>query len=183
MGVSDVPHHDIYGIKNCDTMKKARAWLDKHEREYSFHDYKTAGIERAKLEGWAKKAGWETLLNRAGTLSRKLSRRTRSAREEASPDVGAIDDLHRCSRSMIGSCPVRRTSAASVKDRSGLLQFPPRRQHAARATRISHARRRTSNGNGDENATISAPVSDIRRFLEPARWCWSRPPGKASATS
>jgi len=62
----------IYGIKNCDTMKKARAWLDKHKVDYAFHDYKTAGIERAKLEGWAKKAGWETLLNRAGATFRKL---------------------------------------------------------------------------------------------------------------
>jgi arsenate reductase len=62
----------IYGIKNCDTMKKARAWLDKKRVAYAFHDYKTAGIERAKLEGWAKKAGWETLLNRAGTTFRKL---------------------------------------------------------------------------------------------------------------
>ena len=62
----------IYGIKNCDTMKKARAWLDKHKVDYAFHDYKAAGIERAKLEGWAKKAGWETLLNRAGTTFRKL---------------------------------------------------------------------------------------------------------------
>jgi arsenate reductase len=62
----------IYGIKNCDTMKKTRAWLDKHGVDYAFHDYKTAGIERAKLEGWAKKAGWETLLNRAGTTFKKL---------------------------------------------------------------------------------------------------------------
>jgi arsenate reductase len=62
----------IYGIKNCDTMKKARTWLDKGNVKYSFHDYKIAGIERAKLEGWAKKAGWETLLNRAGTTFRKL---------------------------------------------------------------------------------------------------------------
>jgi Spx/MgsR family transcriptional regulator len=62
----------IYGIKNCDTMKKARAWLDKHGVEYAFHDYKSVGIERAKLEGWAKKAGWETLINRAGTTFRKL---------------------------------------------------------------------------------------------------------------
>ncbi len=62
----------IYGIKNCDTMKKARAWLDKRGVAYSFHDYKTAGIEREKLEGWAKKAGWETLLNRAGTTFKKL---------------------------------------------------------------------------------------------------------------
>ncbi|HEY5378391.1 MAG TPA: ArsC family reductase [Pseudolabrys sp.] len=63
----------IYGIKNCDTMKKARALLDKKGIAYDFHDYKTKGVERAKLEGWAKKAGWETLLNRAGTTFRKLS--------------------------------------------------------------------------------------------------------------
>jgi Spx/MgsR family transcriptional regulator len=62
----------IYGIKNCDTMKKARAWLDNHKVAYAFHDYKAAGIERAKLEAWAKKAGWETLLNRAGTTFKKL---------------------------------------------------------------------------------------------------------------
>ena len=62
----------IYGIKNCDTMKKARAWLDKKGVEYDFHDYKTAGIERERLEKWSKKAGWETLLNRAGTTFKKL---------------------------------------------------------------------------------------------------------------
>ena len=62
----------IYGIKNCDTMKKARAFLDKKGVAYDFHDYKTKGIERAKLEGWAKKAGWETLLNKAGTTFKKL---------------------------------------------------------------------------------------------------------------
>jgi arsenate reductase len=62
----------IYGIKNCDTMKKARALLDKQGVDYYFHDYKSAGIEREKLERWAKKVGWETLLNRAGTTFRKL---------------------------------------------------------------------------------------------------------------
>jgi Spx/MgsR family transcriptional regulator len=62
----------IYGIKNCDTMKKARAWLDEHGVSYTFHDYKTAGIERAQLEKWAKKVGWEALLNRAGTTFKKL---------------------------------------------------------------------------------------------------------------
>ena len=62
----------IYGIKNCDTMKKARAWLDKAGIDYSFHDYKTAGIERERLERWAKKVGWEVLLNRAGTTFKKL---------------------------------------------------------------------------------------------------------------
>src|SRR5258708_22842082 len=62
----------IYGIKNCDTMKRARAWLDKHKVDYAFHDYKAAGIERERLERWAKKVGWETLLNRAGTTFKKL---------------------------------------------------------------------------------------------------------------
>jgi arsenate reductase len=62
----------IYGIKNCDTMKKARAWLDKAGVEYAFHDYKTAGITRERLETWAKKVTWEKLLNRAGTTFRKL---------------------------------------------------------------------------------------------------------------
>ena len=62
----------IYGIKNCDTMKKARAWLDGHGVAYRFHDYKTAGIERGRLEGWAAQVGWESLLNRAGTTFRKL---------------------------------------------------------------------------------------------------------------
>jgi Spx/MgsR family transcriptional regulator len=62
----------IYGIKNCDTMKKARAWLEKRGVDYAFHDYKTAGVERDRLETWSKKVGWETLLNRAGTTFRKL---------------------------------------------------------------------------------------------------------------
>ena len=62
----------IYGIKNCDTMAKARAWLDEHRVNYEFHDYKTAGIEREDLERWSKKVGWETLLNRAGMTFRKL---------------------------------------------------------------------------------------------------------------
>jgi arsenate reductase len=62
----------IYGIRNCDTMKKARAWLDGRGIAYAFHDYKTAGIGKASLETWAKEVGWETLLNRAGTTFRAL---------------------------------------------------------------------------------------------------------------
>ena len=62
----------IYGIKNCDTMKKARAWLDDHDVACTLHDYKAAGIERTQLETWARAVGWETLLNRAGTTFRKL---------------------------------------------------------------------------------------------------------------
>jgi len=63
----------IYGIRNCDTMKKAFAWLDGHGVRYDFHDYKVAGIGAAKLESWSKLAGWETLLNTRGTTWRKLS--------------------------------------------------------------------------------------------------------------
>jgi len=72
----------IYGIKNCDTMKKARAWLDGHGVKYAFHDYKTAGIERERLERWAKKVGWEALLNRSGTTFRKLPDKNKNGIDE-----------------------------------------------------------------------------------------------------
>ena len=63
----------LYGIRNCDTVKKARAWLDGREIEYVFHDYKTAGIDAERLRRWCRELGWETLLNRAGTTFRKVS--------------------------------------------------------------------------------------------------------------
>lgn len=69
----------IYGIKNCDTMKKARAWLDKKGIVYAFHDYKTAGVERGCLEDWADKVGWESLINRSGTTFRKLPEKDKEA--------------------------------------------------------------------------------------------------------
>ena len=62
----------LYGIRNCDTMKKAWTWLDQHAVAYVFHDYKKEGIPRAKLEAWAGRVGWEALLNRAGTTFKKL---------------------------------------------------------------------------------------------------------------
>ena len=62
----------LYGIKACDTMKKARTWLDEHGQNYEFHDYKSAGIDRARLEAWCNEHGWQTILNRAGTTFRKL---------------------------------------------------------------------------------------------------------------
>ena len=62
----------IYGIKNCDTMKKAFAWLDAHKVAYEFHDYKKSGVSEAELSRWSGEAGWEKLLNRAGTTFRKL---------------------------------------------------------------------------------------------------------------
>ncbi|HWK97225.1 MAG TPA: ArsC family reductase [Pseudolabrys sp.] len=73
----------IYGIKNCDTMKKARGYLDKKGVDYAFHDYKTAGIDKGKLETWAKKVGWETLLNKAGTTFKKLPDKDKEGLTEA----------------------------------------------------------------------------------------------------
>lgn len=63
----------LYGIRNCDTIRKARAWLDAHEVAYDFHDYKTAGIDRALLTAWVEELGWEAVLNRAGTTFRALA--------------------------------------------------------------------------------------------------------------
>lgn len=62
----------VYGIKNCDTIKKARTWLADHAVSYRFHDYKAEGIDAARLAHWAETVGWELLLNRAGTTFRKL---------------------------------------------------------------------------------------------------------------
>jgi arsenate reductase len=62
----------LYGIKACDTMKKARTWLDAHGVAYDFHDYKTTGIDTERLRAWCEELGWETVLNRAGTTFRKL---------------------------------------------------------------------------------------------------------------
>ncbi|MGE4064229.1 MAG: ArsC family reductase [Rhodospirillaceae bacterium] len=73
----------VYGIKNCDTMKKARAWLQARQVAYEFHDYKTAGITRGLLTRWVEAAGWEALLNRAGTTFRKLPDRDKEAITES----------------------------------------------------------------------------------------------------
>lgn len=72
----------IYGIPNCDTVKKARTWLDTHGIAYTFHDYKKLGADRGKLTAWAAEVGWEKLLNRAGTTFRKL------------PDTDRVDIDH-----------------------------------------------------------------------------------------
>ena len=72
----------IYGIKNCDTMKKARAWLDGHKIAYEFHDYKASGIDKAHLEAWSKDVGWEVLLNKAGTTFRALPEKDKEGMTE-----------------------------------------------------------------------------------------------------
>ncbi|WP_191061768.1 ArsC family reductase [Geminicoccus harenae] len=62
----------MYGIKNCDTVRKARAWLDEHGIDHAFHDYRSQGVDRAALLRWVDELGWEALLNRAGTTFRRL---------------------------------------------------------------------------------------------------------------
>jgi len=73
----------LYGIKACDTMKKARDWLEGHGVAYDFHDYKAKGIDRATLQAWSAKVGWEVLLNRAGTTFRKLPDAEKADLDEA----------------------------------------------------------------------------------------------------
>jgi Spx/MgsR family transcriptional regulator len=73
----------LYGIRNCDTMKKAWTWLDGRGVAYAFHDYKKEGVDRPRLERWAREVGWERLLNRSGTTFRKLPEADRSNLDEA----------------------------------------------------------------------------------------------------
>ena len=74
----------IYGIPNCDTMKKARRWLDANGLDYEFHDYKKLGVPENRLKTWVRQAGWETVLNKRGTTWRKLDESTRAAISDAS---------------------------------------------------------------------------------------------------
>jgi len=69
----------VYGIPNCDTMKRARAWLDEQGQSYQFHDYKRAGVPPAALQRWLAELGWEKVLNRAGTTWRKLDEASKAA--------------------------------------------------------------------------------------------------------
>jgi len=69
----------IYGIKNCDTMKKAMRWLDEHGVDYRFHDYRKEGLDSKLLKAWEREIGWETLLNRRGMLWRKLPEMSRES--------------------------------------------------------------------------------------------------------
>lgn len=75
--------YTLFGIKACDTMKKARTWLDEHGVSYDFHDYKTAGIHREQLQRWCAEHGWQTVLNRAGTTFRKLDDSQKANLDEA----------------------------------------------------------------------------------------------------
>ena len=68
----------LYGIPNCDTVKKARKWLEANKLDYEFHDYKKAGIDKASLQQWSKQLGYQNLLNQRGTTWRKLSEAERA---------------------------------------------------------------------------------------------------------
>ncbi|TIN27389.1 MAG: ArsC family reductase [Mesorhizobium sp.] len=72
----------MYGITNCDTIKKARVWLEGHDVPYRFHDYRAEGIEVGKLNGWVGKVGWEKLLNKASTTFRELADKDKQGLDE-----------------------------------------------------------------------------------------------------
>jgi len=105
----------MYGITNCDTIKKAKAWLADHKVAYTFHDYKTAGVDRERLETWVREHGWEILLNRAGTTFRKvleadkrnLTERKAIALMLAEPSMIKRPVLEVGKRSVIGFSPER----------------------------------------------------------------------------
>ena len=109
----------LYGIPNCDTMKKARAWLDAQHVDYEFHDYKKSGIERDTLESWIGSAGWEVLLNRAGTTFRQLP-------EAAKADLTAARALEL----MLGQ-PSMIKRPVLVRGKTLLVGFSPEKYAAA----------------------------------------------------
>ena len=113
----------LFGIKACDTMKKARTWLDEHGVNYEFHDYKTAGIDREHLTQWCDEHGWQVVLNRAGTTFRKLE-----DERKADLDQSKAIELMLAQPSMIKR-PVLDTGDAL------LVVFKPERYEAAELTR------------------------------------------------
>jgi arsenate reductase (glutaredoxin) len=121
--MQDIVAPTIYGIKNCDTMKKARAWLEAHAVDYVFHDYKAAGIDRGAMEAWVRAVGWETLLNRAGTTFRKLP----------DADKSGIDEKKAVALMLAQPSMIKRP----VLDLGGalLVGFSPERYEAAFAAR------------------------------------------------
>jgi arsenate reductase len=113
----------MYGIKNCDTIRKARAWLEAQGTEYRFHDFKAEGIAREKLEGWCRELGWETLLNRAGTTFRKLPEGDKAGLDEkkaialmlAQPSLIKRPVLDLGGRRLVGFKPDLYADAAPVR--------------------------------------------------------------------
>ena len=109
----------LYGIPNCDTVKKARVWLGQHGVAHVFHDYKKAGIDRASLERWVNEHGWETVLNRAGTTFRKL------------PDADRADlDAHKAVALMLAQPSMIKRPVLDLGDRR-IVGFKPEIYEAA----------------------------------------------------
>jgi Spx/MgsR family transcriptional regulator len=94
---------DLYGIPNCDTMKKARAWLTAQGVEYQFHDYKAEGADRDLLMAWSKVVGWEVLLNRAGTTFRKLPEAARQDLDERKAIALMVEQPSLIKRPVLGA--------------------------------------------------------------------------------
>ena len=140
----------IYGIKNCDTMKKARAWLDSHGVAYDFHDYKTAGIAKDKLKGWSDELGWETLLNRAGTTFRKLPDADKEGLNErkalalmlAQPSMIKRPVLDLGGKLLVGFKPEIYAKEVQVERPKGLAQLDRRRRMNAGLVRSAPGRDR-----------------------------------------
>ena len=109
----------LYGIPNCDTVKKARAWLDKNGIAYDFHDYKKAGIDEVRLRGWTAELGWEKLLNRAGTTFRALP-----------PEAKADLDAERAVALMLAQPSMIKRPVLDLGDRT-LVGFKPELYAAA----------------------------------------------------
>jgi arsenate reductase len=82
----------IYGIPNCDTIKKARKWLEANGIEYEFHDYKKLGVPESKLKNWVKQSGWEAVLNKRGTTWRKLDEKIKNNIDQASAITIMLDN-------------------------------------------------------------------------------------------
>lgn len=111
----------MYGIRNCDTVKKARAWLDARGTAYAFHDYKVAGVDPERLDSWVDRLGWEALLNRSGTTFRKL------------PDADKQDmNRERAIAVMLAHPPAIRRPVLEVSDKL-LVGFRPDEWSAALA--------------------------------------------------
>jgi arsenate reductase len=110
----------LYGIPNCDTVKKARVWLEGRGATHAFHDYKKAGVDEAALRGWVAAHGWETVLNRKGTTFRAL------------PDADKADlDADGAVRLMLAQPSMIKRPILALDDGRTLVGFDPKAWQAA----------------------------------------------------
>jgi Spx/MgsR family transcriptional regulator len=105
----------LYGIANCDTMKKTRAWLDARGVEYRFHDYKNQGLGEDLLRAWVAELGWEALVNRRGTTWRKLPEATREAMDAETAVRVMLDNPSIIRRPLLGASDARHLGFAEAQ--------------------------------------------------------------------